>query len=62
MIQVIRANIKTINGKVVTEEVRDYNITLHSKEEYNKFRETQLELIKLEYGAMTQIFFTYKTI
>lgn len=61
MIQVIRAKIRTINGKAITEARRDYNVTLHTKEDYKEFKADQLRMVKREFNKNAQIFFTYKT-
>ena len=61
MIQVIRGKIRIVNGKAITATIRDYNVLLHSKEDYKEFKADQLRMVKREFNKNAQIFFTYKT-
>ena len=60
MIQVIRAGVNTINGKLIQNENIEYEKEFETKDEFLEFKRLESERIRNKYSDKTEINFTFK--
>ena len=60
MIQVIRAGVNTINGKLIQNENIEYEKEFETRDEFLEFKRLESERIRNKYSDKTEINFTFK--
>ena len=57
----MKADIKTINGIIISRGEIKYNIVFDNKKEFDIFKSSELDRMKKEYNEKTEIYFIYKS-